>query len=59
VVPISLLRSLRSLVPGAATEIIPGAGHVPQVERAPEFASAVDRLLAGSPIRDIRAISET
>jgi pimeloyl-ACP methyl ester carboxylesterase len=57
VVPIASLRSLRSLVPDAAIEIIPGAGHVPQVERAPEFASAVDRLLAGSPVRDIRARS--
>jgi pimeloyl-ACP methyl ester carboxylesterase len=57
VVPISSLRSLRALVPGAATEIIPGAGHVPQVERAREFASAVERLLAGSPVRDIHPSS--
>jgi len=53
VVPISCLRALRSLVPDAAIEIIPGAGHVPQVEHTREFASAVDRLLTGSPIRDI------
>jgi pimeloyl-ACP methyl ester carboxylesterase len=44
--PVSDLEALRALVPGAATEVIPGAGHVPQLDRPPEFVAAVDRLLA-------------
>jgi pimeloyl-ACP methyl ester carboxylesterase len=45
VVPVSTLPALRSLVPAAHAEIIPGAGHVPQLERPREFVTAVDRLL--------------
>jgi pimeloyl-ACP methyl ester carboxylesterase len=59
VIPVSGLRALRALVPGAAVEVIPGAGHVPHVERPAEFAAAVDRVLAGSPVGDIRGRSRT
>lgn len=45
VFPVSSLRALRALVPGAPAEIIPGTGHVPQLERPQEFVAAVDRLL--------------
>jgi pimeloyl-ACP methyl ester carboxylesterase len=47
VIPVSSLDVLRSLAPGAPAEVIPGAGHVPQVERPREFAAAVGRLLGG------------
>ena len=45
VVPFSSLPDLRALVPDAPAEIIPGAGHVPQLERPREFVAAVERLL--------------
>ena len=43
--PVSALEELRALVPGAPAEIIPGAGHVPQLDRPGEFVAAVERLL--------------
>jgi pimeloyl-ACP methyl ester carboxylesterase len=43
--PVSALDELRGLVPGAAAEVIPGAGHVPQLDRPGEFVAAVERLL--------------
>jgi pimeloyl-ACP methyl ester carboxylesterase len=46
VVPLAALEQLRTLVPGAPAEVIPGAAHVPQLERPREFAAAVDRLLS-------------
>jgi pimeloyl-ACP methyl ester carboxylesterase len=46
VVPVSALDAARTLVPGAPAEIIPGAGHVPQLERPRDFVTAVDRALA-------------
>jgi pimeloyl-ACP methyl ester carboxylesterase len=45
VFPVSSLRGLRALVPDAPAEIVPRAGHVPQLERPAEFVAAVDRLL--------------
>jgi pimeloyl-ACP methyl ester carboxylesterase len=45
VVPVSSLRGLRPLAPGAPEAVIPGAGHAPQLERPQEFAAAVERLL--------------
>jgi pimeloyl-ACP methyl ester carboxylesterase len=51
VVPVGALSALRALVPGAAAEVIPGAGHVPQLERPREFAAAVDRLLEAVTVR--------
>jgi pimeloyl-ACP methyl ester carboxylesterase len=44
--PVSTLEELRALVPGAPAEVIPGAGHVPQLDRPGEFVAAVERLLA-------------
>jgi pimeloyl-ACP methyl ester carboxylesterase len=49
VFPVSSVRALRTLVPGARTEIIPRAGHVPQLERPAEFVAAVERLLVTDP----------
>jgi pimeloyl-ACP methyl ester carboxylesterase len=46
VFPVSALRGLRALVPGAPAEVISRTGHVPQLERPDEFVAAVDRLLA-------------
>jgi pimeloyl-ACP methyl ester carboxylesterase len=46
VFPTSSLPALRALVPGAPVEVIPRAGHVPQLERPAEFVAAVERLLA-------------
>jgi pimeloyl-ACP methyl ester carboxylesterase len=38
--------AIRRLCPGAPVEVVPGAGHVAQVERPRLFAGAVDRVLA-------------
>lgn len=46
--PVTMLEELRARVPGAAAEVIAGAGHVPQLDRPGEFVAAVERLLAAT-----------
>ncbi len=41
---------LASRIAGAALELIPEAGHLPQRERADAFVAAVARFLAGGPV---------
>jgi pimeloyl-ACP methyl ester carboxylesterase len=45
VIPVSTLDTIRELRPDLVAETIPGAGHVPQVERPEEFVAALTRLL--------------
>ncbi len=45
IVPISTLRYIRAVRPDVSVATIPGAAHVPQVERPQEFVAAVRRLL--------------
>jgi pimeloyl-ACP methyl ester carboxylesterase len=45
VVPISTLEWIRELRPDAEVETIPGAAHIPQLERPVEFVAAVQRVL--------------
>jgi pimeloyl-ACP methyl ester carboxylesterase len=49
VVPLATLDAIRALRPEAVVETIPGAAHVPQVERPAEFAAALTRVLARLP----------
>lgn len=48
VVPLSTLAAIVAACPGARVEIIPRAGHVPQLERPAEFVRALKRLLKPS-----------
>lgn len=45
IVPIATVRSIRSVRPEVILETIPGAAHVPQIERPAEFVLALERLL--------------
>lgn len=45
VVPIATLDAIRALAPDVVAETIPGAAHIPQLERPEEFVAAVGRVL--------------
>jgi pimeloyl-ACP methyl ester carboxylesterase len=45
VIPISTLDSIRAVRPDVIAETIPGAGHVPQVERPQEFVAVLRGVL--------------
>ena len=45
------LAAARENLAGRPVEVIADAGHVPQLERPPEFAAAVERLLAAITVR--------
>lgn len=45
VVPISTLDVIRAIRPQVVVETIPGAAHIPQLERPGEFVAAVQRVL--------------
>jgi len=45
VIPYGTLRALRAYVPDARCEVLPGCGHVPQLERPADFVAAVERLI--------------
>jgi pimeloyl-ACP methyl ester carboxylesterase len=49
VVPISTLDLIRRLRPDAVVETIPGAAHIPQLERPVEFVAALQRVLERLP----------
>jgi len=46
VVPVSYGRRYADLIPGAVFEMIPEAGHHPELERPSEFVARVERFLA-------------
>jgi pyruvate dehydrogenase E2 component (dihydrolipoamide acetyltransferase) len=46
VVPYTGLEAIRALRPDAVVETIRGSGHIPQIERPPEFVAALERILA-------------
>jgi len=52
VVPISTLEVIRAIRPQVAVETIPGAAHIPQLERPEEFVAAVLRVLDRLPDPD-------
>jgi pimeloyl-ACP methyl ester carboxylesterase len=45
VVPISTLGTIRAIWPQVVVETIPGAAHIPQLERPDEFVVALERVL--------------
>jgi pimeloyl-ACP methyl ester carboxylesterase len=45
VVPIATLDAIRELRPDVVAETIPGAAHIPQLERPEEFVAALRRVL--------------
>jgi pimeloyl-ACP methyl ester carboxylesterase len=49
VVPASHAIAAAAALPSSWLEIIEGAGHVPQVEAAPAFASIVNHWIAALP----------
>jgi pimeloyl-ACP methyl ester carboxylesterase len=51
VIPVGSLRPLQALAPEAPTEVIPGTGHAPQLERPREFVGALERLLSRITVR--------
>ncbi|MEU4744589.1 alpha/beta fold hydrolase [Actinosynnema sp. NPDC023658] len=44
--PVAVAQRMHSTIPGAALVVIPGAGHLPNLERPEEFTDAVERFLA-------------
>jgi pimeloyl-ACP methyl ester carboxylesterase len=53
ILPSAHLAAARTLLPHAESHLFPDTGHMPQIERADEFAALVRRFLAGA--RDARA----
>ncbi|KXO99534.1 alpha/beta fold hydrolase [Tsukamurella pseudospumae] len=59
VLPPSQLENARSLMPHAETHLIPGVGHMPQLECATEFAALLTDFLQRNAIADLpRAASQ-
>lgn len=48
-VPMRLADEIVAIRPGSPLEVIPGAGHIPQMERPEAYCYAIDRLLAQLP----------
>jgi pimeloyl-ACP methyl ester carboxylesterase len=48
-VPMSLADEIVEIRPGTTLEVIPGVGHIPQMERPEAYSYAIDRLLAQLP----------
>ena len=48
-VPMRLADEIAEMRPGTPLEVIPGAGHIPQLELPEAYSYAVDRLLAELP----------
>jgi pimeloyl-ACP methyl ester carboxylesterase len=46
ILPAAHLAAARTLLPHAETHLFPGTGHMPQIERADEFAALARRFLA-------------
>jgi len=46
ILPSSHLAAARTLLPHAETHLFPGTGHMPQIERADDFAALAQRFLA-------------
>jgi pimeloyl-ACP methyl ester carboxylesterase len=57
ILPSAHLAAARTLLPHAESHLFPDTGHMPQIERADEFAALVRRFLAGA--RDARALPAT
>lgn len=47
--PPDLVRSMADLIPGAQFEVIPGAGHIPCIERPAELVARIRHFLAQNP----------
>jgi proline iminopeptidase len=45
--PVSASTDISDIVPGAWTEVVPGAGHFPWIDRPGSVRAALDRLAAG------------
>jgi pimeloyl-ACP methyl ester carboxylesterase len=46
ILPATHLQAARTLLPHAESHLFPGTGHMPQIERADDFAAVVRRFLA-------------
>lgn len=44
--PVAVAEKMHSIIPGSALAVIPGAGHLPNLERPEEFNDALERFLA-------------
>jgi pimeloyl-ACP methyl ester carboxylesterase len=49
-VPAAGATELAALVPGAQVRVIPGAGHVPMLDRPDELISEIEEFLAAAPL---------
>ncbi|TQM79087.1 pimeloyl-ACP methyl ester carboxylesterase [Saccharothrix saharensis] len=45
--PVAVAERMHAAIPGSALAVIPGAGHLPNLERPDAFSDAVERFLAG------------
>jgi pimeloyl-ACP methyl ester carboxylesterase len=48
-IPSQYAAAFRDAIPGARLEVFPGCGHLPQIEKAKEFAATVTRFLQERP----------
>ena len=44
--PVAAAERMHAAIPGSTLAVIPGAGHLPNLERPAEFTDAVERFLA-------------
>jgi pimeloyl-ACP methyl ester carboxylesterase len=44
--PVAVARRMHAIIPGSTLAVIPGAAHLPNLERPEEFTEAVERFLA-------------
>lgn len=56
VAPFPVQAALKRLIPHAALRAIPGAGHLPFLERPQEFAAALQEFMAGLPAESAASI---
>ncbi|GAA1087113.1 alpha/beta fold hydrolase [Tsukamurella spumae] len=53
VLPPAHLENARKLIPHAETHLIPGVGHMPQLECASEFAALITSFLQRNPVVEL------
>jgi len=56
VLPAAHLETVRARLPGARTRLVPGAGHMPQVEWAEQFSACVREFWSGTGQRGTRPV---
>ena len=49
VVPVKYAKMMHNFIPGSALKIIPGAGHLPHLEKPAEFLIAISQFLRNEP----------